>query len=186
MEGEVSFDSIRRVHLAEKSSPTLTKVDEEFYAIYRAHVGKLKEQLSTHFSLEAATAYESTRKLIFDVSRRRQQKIFFKALHDFQAGEISSDGLAREEKELYTSLIKLLSGYELQLAGNHVHPPAPASATASPPTIASDTVTVRILADLPQFVGASGPVGPFTAQSTANVSKQDAQLLAEQGVAQLI
>lgn len=184
MDGELSFESLRRVHLAEKNSPGLSSLDGEFYLRYRGYTEQLKHSLSAQFTLESAHAYESTRKLLSDISHRRQQKIFLKSLHDFHAGTVSSEGLAAEEQELYTSLLTILTSCEAKLAGETTLRPAPLSDQVA--TVAADVVTVQLLADVPQFVGATGPIGPFSAQQKANLSKVDAQLLAEQGIAHVI
>lgn len=184
MEGEVSFEALRRVQLSEKNSPALTNLESDFYVAYQRHMQELHKRLSGDFSLEAARAYESTRKVLTDIARRREQKILLKALHDFETGGIGSDGFAIEEKELYTSLIKLISVY--QPGSLEQVPSTRREQKVEEEPLQSGSVLVKLLVDIPQFVGSGGPVGPFAAGSQAQVSDEDAALLVSQGAAQTI
>ncbi len=178
---EVSFEALRRVQLAEKSSPALSPLEEDFYEAYRKLVEGLHEKLSANFSLEAANAYESTRKILVDLARRREQKIMMRAMHDFESGRVGGEGLALEEKELYTSLIKLISVYQPWLKGEGQAAKAAESAPLDAP---AGLVKLRLLVDVPRFVGIKGPVGPLQAGSVTQLSGEDAQLLMGQNAAE--
>lgn len=173
---EVSFDALRKIQLQERNYAALVPLEEDFFDAYRSHVEAQRKSLHESFSLDAASAYEGTRKLLSEVVSRRQQKIFLKALRDFHSGTVSGSGLAKEEKELYNSLVKLLGSYGSKLFGSF--------AAENAAETASDVVKVQLLAEVPQFVGISGLIGPFGANQIASLPKEDAKLLVSQGVAQ--
>jgi len=173
---EVGFESLRKIQLQERNYAALVNLDEDFYTAYSDYVALQQKQLSDKFSFDSAMTFEGTRKLLSDLMRRRQQKILLKAIRDFQGGEVSSTGLAKEEKELYTSVIRLLSEYE-----ESVNPSKSAKPAPQPP--ARNRVEVRILADVPEFVGVKETVGPFKPEQTALLDAEDAKLLIEQGMA---
>lgn len=175
---EVSFDALRKIQLQERNYAALVPLEEDFFDAYRNHVEQQRKSLHESFSLDAASAYEGTRKLLSEVVSRRQQKIFLKALRDFHAGTVSGSGLAKEEKDLYNSLIKLLGGYESKLFESFA---AEKTVVEKP---ADCFMKVQLLSEVPQFVGVSGLIGPFGANQVASLPKEDAKLLVSQGVAQ--
>ena len=172
---EVGFEELRRVQLLEKNQPALSAVPADFFDSVKNFLEKQRELLQRDFSVEAAAAYQNAQKLLREISRRREKKIFLKALTDFQANSVSGEGLAREEKQLYNSLTQIISEYESSFA-----PKTASSAEKAE----GGFVEVRLLADLPEFVGSSGQIGPFSASQVAKLPKQDALLLVEQGVAE--
>ncbi|MBI3587716.1 hypothetical protein HY995_01275 [Candidatus Micrarchaeota archaeon] len=178
---EVSFDALRRVQLAEKNYASLSSLDSGFFKSYRLFLIEQRAGLHKNFSLEAATAYESARKVFSDVVQRREQKILLKALHDFHGESVSSQGLSAEEAALYASFISLFKQYEDGLLSDFG---SPSGVERNSP--GENTVTVRMLADLPQFVGISGIIGPFSASQQAALPAEDARLLVERGVAKEI
>lgn len=174
---EVGFEDLRKVQLHEKNQPSLYALHEDFYTSFKQFLEAQRERLERDFSVESAAAYQNAQKILREISRRREKKIFLKALGDFQAGQVGGEGLAQEEKELYTSLVKIISDYEAVFSP----PKAPKSASAAQ---FDDLVEIRIIADLPAFVGSRSQLGPFTASQVARVPREDAKLLVEQGAAQ--
>jgi DNA replication initiation complex subunit (GINS family) len=169
---EASFEALRKVQLQEKHESQLAELEEDFFEKYRSLIELQRERLRKDFSLEAATSFENLRRLLAEVTRKREQKLFLKALRDFHAGEVSGEGLAREERELYNSLVRLLSEYE-----------ARAMQQSSASAAKEVDKRVRFSSDVPAFVGASGAkIGPFAAGQVAPLPATDAKLLLEQGV----
>ncbi|MEK6924153.1 MAG: hypothetical protein AABW54_02860 [Candidatus Micrarchaeota archaeon] len=177
---EVSFEALRRLQLQERNHAVITPLEASFYEDYRKHVEFQREALHKGFSLEAASVYEGTRKLLSEVALRRQQKVFLKALRDVHGGDVSGEGLAREEKELYHSLVKLVADYEAKLFSS-----MPAS-PAVPAAAGEKELEVQVVSEVPQFVGVTGVVGPFGVQQIVKLAKDDAQLLIEQGLARKV
>lgn len=172
---EASFEALRKVQLHEKHNAQLTELEEDFFECYRILLHQMRDRVRKDFSIEAASALEGMQRLLGEVMRRREQKIFLKALRDFHAGEVNSSGLAREEKEVYNSIVNLLAEYEARQLGSVM----PAAQEEK-----SDLVSVLLLADLPAFVGSRGQLGPFSAKQKTQLPREDARLLIEKGMAQ--
>jgi len=177
---ELSYEALRRIQLQEKHNATLTVVDEAFYESYAVFLAQQVERLRQAFSLDEVKLYENTQKILKEIIEKRQQKILLKALRDLKTGDVSSEGLARQEKELYIELLRLLQSHEASLN----------SAFAGEKTVQEkpgekDTVAVRILVDLPAFVGMdSQPLGPFTASQVVELKKEEAELLIKRNAAE--
>jgi DNA replication initiation complex subunit (GINS family) len=179
---EVSYEALRRVQLEEKRSPGLTPLGEDFYERYAAHLRDQQGRLHQDFNLDAASAYESMRRVLRDVWERRQHKIAVKALLDARAREPRAEGLAREEQRLYNALHTLYSQGDASFL-NGMGPaaePEPAPAEAKGP----DRARVRLLADLPAFEGPDGAShGPFRADEEIDLPPAVAALLEKRGAA---
>ncbi len=172
---EASFEALRKVQLQEKHESALTAIEEDFFEKYRSLIESQRERLRKDFSLDAATSLENLRRLLSEVTAKREQKIFLKALRDFHAGQVSGEGLSREEREMYNSLVRLLSEYEA--AAMRQEPPRGASREAEK--------KVRFNSAVPAFVSSGGSqLGPFAPNEVASLPASDAKLLLEQGVAQ--
>ncbi|MGB9577008.1 MAG: hypothetical protein ACP5O3_00625 [Candidatus Micrarchaeia archaeon] len=181
---ETSFEELRKIHLHEKRVGSLAQVSEDFFQAYRALLQQQKEELCKSFSLDGARSYENLSKMLKEVVELRQNKILLKALRDLRAGSVSSEGLASEEKELYTSAIKLLKDYEDLLVA-----PVPKPVELEAACVAGalpSVVKVRILSDIPEaFVGDDGKdYGPFSAGQVVELSGDQASLLVRRKVAE--
>ena len=90
---------------------------------------------------------------------------------------MSGDGLSKEERELYNSLIRLLSEYEVRV----MKPEGSQKAAGG----AKGEKSVRFRTDVPAFVGSSDEkLGPYSSGQVVALSGDDAKLLIEQGVAE--
>lgn len=180
---EVSFEALRRVQLGEKRSPMLTQLSDDFYSRYSAFIREQQAELQKGFSLEAASVCESTRMVLKDVWHRRQHKLAVKALADAHSGEAKADGLAAEEQRLYNALFTLFQQGEAVLseaASSTVECGKAEEADNSP-----EAARVRVLADLPAFVGPDGQShGPFKAGEVAALPPAAAALLQRRGAAE--
>ncbi len=173
---ETSFEALRKIQLLEKNYASLSELGDDFFEKYRVLLLEMRERLRKDFSIEAASSFDGMQRLLSDVMRRREQKLFLKALRDFRTGAVDSKGLALEEKQVYAEVIRLLKSYEEKqtIQFNVSHPRADAKPSS---------VEVTFLVDLPAFVGASGSLGPFSTNQKASLPPDDARLLIEQGVA---
>jgi len=182
---EVSFEELRKIHLHEKRFGSLAALSDDFYSSCRMLLDKQKADLCREFSLESARSYENFLRLLREVVELRQSKILLKSLRDLRAGTVSGDGLAAEEKGLYTSAVRLLKEYEDSLVEAPRKPEElkEACEVSLNPVLSS----VRILLDIPEpFVGADGrEYGPFSAGQVVELSSDQAALLVKRNAAAL-
>lgn len=161
----VNFDSLRNMLLAERSQNSLERVKEDFFDQCTAFVSLQEGFLGESFSLEQARVVENSKKIIGELKDVRLRKILFKALKDFEGSSINSSGLAAGEKELYSSLVSLLSLYNKKEE--------------------KAQVKVRVLSDLPKIQAPDGMAyGPFSAGETVRLKQEIADLLLEKKIAE--
>ena len=178
---ELSFEALRRIQLQEKHNATLTVVDDSFYEAYAGYLSDQAARLKQAFSLDEVRVYENTHKILKEIIEKRQQKILLKAFRDFKTGEVTSEGLAKQERELYIELLRLLQAHEATLNAAF----AVEKAAEQKPAADNGLVSVKILVDLPAFVSAdSQPVGPFTASQVVEIRKEEAELLIKRNAAE--
>ncbi|MFH0922756.1 MAG: hypothetical protein V1811_01730 [Candidatus Micrarchaeota archaeon] len=167
---EVGYDALRKVLLQERHYPALSALDEGFFDQYSAFVKAQEIRLKESFSLDAVKEFENTIKALDGLKETRLQKILFKALRDLQNDSVNSEGLAREEKELYRTLVKTLMEYS---RGTHLTSPEAQEVRPEP-----SVMTVRILNDVKEFIGAdASQYGPFSIGQTVQLKKDVASFL---------
>lgn len=178
---ELGYDALRKVQIQERNYSSLSKVEDDFFDKYNAYSRELRSRLEKSFSIEAAKALENTERVLRDVFEQRKQKIFFKALRDVKNESIDSTGLARQEKQLYTSIITLLKSFDSVL-----FQPERQETTQMPAK--PNSVEVEMLVDLPEIasVDSGSPIGPFKKGQKAEMSERQASLLAKRGAARIL
>ena len=170
---ELSFEELRKVQLAEKHSPALAPLPENFYDVYFSYLQDRMAGLKDNFSLDGAKAYENSRKVLGDIIKLRSHKIIFKAFTDGEANRIVSDGLTSQEKIFYHSLLRLFNDYELKMSMLS--------------TTQKQSVQVEIAADVPEFVGKDGKtLGPFKSGEKIELDTETSALLLQRGAAKLV
>ena len=183
---EATYDYLRKIQLEEKHKASLFPIESDFYSSFKSRIGQLEERLSTDPSFDGAKEQENTLKILRDVIDRRQKKILLKAQHDLLAGEVSSEGLAEEEKELYRSIIKLLKEHESVVLNGSAQT-ALAEQAPAPEEQEPELLSIKILQDLPEFVGPDMQVcGPFKQDQVVQLEKEEALLLINRNAAQQV
>ncbi len=180
------FDALRRVQLHEKNHAALAPLDEEFYSACKQSMDELEKRASEG-ALDAEKERANMARLLREVVSTRQQKILVKAQRDLRTGEVSSGGLAFEEKQLYVSIIKLLEQHESGvLKGvSEGFGTVPHAADARPDAPSDGMVSLKVVQDVMQFVGRDLKVhGPFKANEVVRMSPEDAGLLLKHGLAE--
>ncbi|MCX6767823.1 MAG: hypothetical protein NTY90_03800 [Candidatus Micrarchaeota archaeon] len=181
---ELSFEALRRIQLQEKHNATLTIVDDVFYDAYASFLSQQADRLRQNFSLDEVRVYENTQKILHEIIEKRQQKILLKAFRDLRTGEVTSEGLAKQERELYIELLKLLQSHEAALNSAFAGEKSMQEKTAEKE---KDAVTVKILVDLPAFVWTdSQQVGPFSASQVVELRREEAELLIKRNAAEAV
>ncbi len=184
------FDSLRRVQLQERQSSGLASVSEGFFDECRAFLKQTREhgENGDSTAMREAGNFEEVFK---NVVSARAQKILFKTFRDLKAGTVTTEGLAREEKEFYNSLTKLFTEFEASVL-HFAFPPASIQATAGieggdsarkpekPVAAMLKNVKARFLLDMPRFPWQdSTQYGPFKKGEVAELHKELADFLNE-------
>ncbi len=178
---EISFEELRKIHLQEKHSSTLSLLCEDFFDIYLAYLEKFYSNLKKEFSMEQAKTYENSKMIFKEIVRLRSHKIILKAFKDARTGGVSSEGLTHQEKKLYLTMLKSFNDYENNLADFKQSLPIEEVAAVQ------NKVKIELLAEVPEFVSPSGkPIGPMLKGETKEVDEETANFLQETGMAKKV
>lgn len=150
---ELSYDELRKAQLKERHYSALQKLGEDYFDEFSSYVSKLEARLGEKYSGDDARAYENAFSVFKDLVSRRKHKIVLKALRDSRNDVFVTDGLARQEKKLYESLMGLFGDYSRELGFSRKPEPEKAE---------KEEVAIRILMDLPQFMASDTSFGPFS------------------------
>ncbi len=172
---QISFEELRKIHLQEKHSSSLSFLAEEFYDIYLKYLDDFYSQLRGSFSIEGAKTFENSKTVFMELVRLRCQKIILKAFKDNGRSHlVNSDGLTHQERALYLSMLRSFTDYEALLS------------TKVSRKKAEPILSIEILQDVPEFVSPSGKsVGPFTIGAKIELDEQTANLLIEKQLGKL-
>lgn len=191
---ELSFEALRKIQLQERNFGALSALQDDFYEAYSLWVLEQQRALKADFSIERMKAYENSKKILEEIRQKREQKILLKALKDYRNDTVSSDGLAKEEKALYLASISSLKEFEETAAAaiNPEKPKTPAipveiqpSTTPQTAEPAADVLKVKLLLDIPQFVGIDGTAyGPYADGEVAAIKREVAEILVRKNAAE--
>lgn len=172
----MSYESLRSAQLEERHDTSLKPLPEDYYSGYGAYLKRLQDKLSKGFNLEDAKAFENSASVFNSLFERRKQKIVYKALKDAANKDLDGEGLTNQEKKFYSVLVKALRDYDGERAS---------ISRVKSLKKHSGGVMVRILMDLPPFVGAdNASYGPYSKGTEVELPEQVAAILLKREAAE--
>jgi DNA replication factor GINS len=174
----LDFQKVKDVHLAEKNSNSLTRVEPDFYKQLRDLIEKEKQSLTekmerSGISLDPTElyAYKNLVTLAKEIVAIRAQKIARMAIADAFAGsEPLLENAVDWEVNLYWDIRKKVERAFQKTVGSSFN-----------------LVHVRILTDIPLFVGPDlKEYGPYRAGEEVPLPREVADLLVRKGQAEVI
>lgn len=173
---ELSYESLRSAQLEERHDPSLKALPEDYYSSYGGYLKRLQDKLSNNFNLNDAKAFENSAGVFNSLFERRKQKIVFKALKDASNEVLDGEGLTKQEKRLYSTLVQVFNDYDGERASI-------SRVKSSKPS--SSGVRVKVLMDLPQFVGVdNASYGPYSKGTEVALPDKIAALLLKRKAAE--
>ena len=172
---ELSYDELRKAQLQERHYSALQKLGEDYYDEFSSYVNELKARLDEKYSGDDARAFENAFGVFNDLVSRRKHKLVLKALRDFRNGVFVTDGLARQEKKFFESLMELFEDYAAELGFDGKEEGEP-----------DDDGAIRILMDLPQFMASDASYGPFSKGQETILPADVTALLLKRGAAEKV
>ena len=182
------FDRLRKIQLAERRHAALTALEPDLYDAVNLRVAQLDNNLPDR-PVEEQREHQNLSKISHDVLSRRKQKIVAKAQHDLANSSISSEGLAKEERDFYLSLVGLLKEFDsiVVLSGQNATNQKPDSSlrvSRQEIPIAPEKIRVRMLAEIPEFVSSAlDSLGPFEKSQVVELPKAEADILISRSLA---
>ena len=174
----LDFQKVKDVHLAEKNSNTLTKVEADFYKQLKELIERERKALTEKMERSGIGldptelyAYRNLITLAKEIVALRSQKIAKMSIADAFAGaESSLENAVDWEEELYWDIRKKVERIIHRVIGSTFN-----------------LVRVRILTDIPLFVGPDlKEYGPYRAGEEVPLPREVADLLVKKGQAEVI
>lgn len=151
---KIDYDELRRIHRLEKNTSKLVEVDDDFIDSIEKFVEEEKKNYLTalkDFSSNSTREFTNMKRIVEEIFLMRKKKILNKALIASHTSDANLENLAKEEKEFFKKLLKIIEEYNyhyINLFGKKESK--------------NSLNKVKILKDVPTFVGTDmKEYGPF-------------------------
>ena len=180
--GKLTYEELRKIEQLERSTPDLVKLDSDFYRCLRDHIENLEEKLQleqktnigSRKSMLLINEIKNTKRLTEGIYERREKKIVQGALAAVRGGTHHLKYLTELEKHFYEKLLGTLwEGRRMIIEEKHQDKD-------------DSRVMVRVLQDIPQFVGHNMKKYTLKEEDVATLPPDIAKILIERGVAEKI
>lgn len=172
----LNYSALRNIEQKEKTTPTLARIDADFYRQIREHIQELEGRLhkekmknpAAKTVVLLAEELRNTKRLRESIFERREKKIVLAALSVARGGRAKPENLTREEKLFYESLIALLQEHRKRILES----------------ASEEVVVVRIVKDIPQFVAGDMKTYDLKKEDVLSLPGEVAQILLQRKVAE--
>ena len=182
---DLSFDEIRRIHRLEKNTSQLVEVEKEFYNELHAFLQKEKQaylESLKDFSVSDTRRFSNLKKMVEEIFSMREKKLLNKALIASRTKEASEEHMALQEKELFKKMLELLEEHGALLNGLFEN-----EAAGKKPSKDLNNLSVRILSDIPEFVGSDmKEYGPYRKGQKVAIPLKIAKLLESRKLGEVV
>lgn len=184
--GKLTYEELRKIEQLERSTPDLVKLDSDFYRYLRGHIENLEKKLhleqqaniGSRKSMLLINEIKNTKRLNEGIYERREKKIVQGALAAVRGGTPQLKYLTELEKQFYEKLLGTLQEGRRMIIEEKHH---------NTGTTKEDTqIMVRILQDIPQFVGHNMKKYTLQEEDVITLPPDIAKILIERGVAEKI
>jgi len=107
-ENEISYKTLRKIQQAEKNSPQITKINNEFYYNVTSFLheleNRLEEEKKPQKQMLLAEECQNIEKIIRNIYEQREKKIILAAIAKARGGNPSIKTLIPEEKTFFSDL----------------------------------------------------------------------------------
>lgn len=158
----------------EKNTSRIVEVDEDFYDNLKdfVKIQKISYLKSLkNLSMSKAKDFSNLKRMIEEIFLIREKKLLNKALVASRTGEVSEEKISLVEKKAFNELLGVLQRHKTVLNGIF-------EGDEEKNAIDLNKVSVRILKDIPAFVGTDmKEYGPFSAGQNSELPPKIANLL---------
>jgi len=174
----IDYDELRRIHRLEKNTSKLVEVDDDFIDCLETFVEEEKKKYLAslkNFSASDAREFTNLKRVVEEIFTMREKKILNKALISSRTKEIDGEKMARQEKDTFKKLLKLLEE----------HFEIFESLFGEKGKRETELVNVKILKDVPTFVGTDmKEYGPFSEGQSVELPAKIARLFVTRKIAE--
>ena len=183
----MSFEHIREVQRKEKNSARFAEVEPTFYKELAAYVKQCTADCKSNGS--GFRELENSIKMARDVFDKREQKLVMKALRSVRTKEFDEEHMTGEEKAVFGALVDAIQSnrkfFDSIMLGEY------SFAAAAKETLIKgkedNLVLARVRRETPVFVGSDAKeYGPYKEGDVVKLPRAEADLLAKQGLAEVM
>lgn len=191
---EINYKSLRRIQQLEKTSPLFTKIDVNFYYKLSEYLKNLESVAEQEKNLQKIKLFndeiQNTKKIAFSIYELREKKIVQAALSKIRGGKPDLKNVLEVEKNLYESLVEqiILSRKKiLEEKPVEIKKDKPKAETLSKEENKGNiNPVVRVLEDIPEFVGTDMRTYSLRKNDVLTISKEMSEPLVKRGVVKQI
>lgn len=205
---EFNYKSLRKIQQAEKQSTIITKIPNTFYEdvqLFRNDLqNKLKNETKQKRQMLLADEIQNIEKIITNIYEQREKKIIMAAMTRIRGGSPAVKYLLDPELQLFDSLQRLLHLTRISLLSEEKemidtseevtenHPEElkethhDEEKTEEQPSIEHDHTLLRVVKDMPTFVGTDAKQYTIKEGDILSVPKQMGDMLIKRHVAERI
>lgn len=191
---EISYKTLRRIQQLEKTSPLFTKIDVNFYHKLSDYLKNLEKVIEQEENAQKIKLFndeiQNTKKIAFGIYELREKKIVQAALSKVRGAKPDLKNVLDIEKKLYESLVEqiILSRKKiLEEKSIEVKKDKSKTVTLKKEEIKRNTnPIVRVLEDIPEFVGTDMKTYSLRKNDVLTVSKEMSDPLVKRGVVKQI
>ncbi len=160
----------------------MVEVDDSFFEDVKEFVDSEKKTYLDSlrdFSAIKARNFSNLKRIVEEIFSLREKKLLNKALISSRTGDFDETGLSSSEKETFKQLIEIIEAHKESL---NLLFEADSKKKASGKDL--NKVSLRILKDVPSFVGADmKEYGPFSKDDSVELPEKVAKLLLSRKIA---
>lgn len=191
---EISYKVLRRIQQLEKTSPLFTKIDVNFYHKLSDYLKNLEKVIEQEENAQKIKLFndeiQNTKKIAFGIYELREKKIVQAALSKVRGGKPDLKNVLDIEKKLYESLVeqivlsrkKILEEKSVEVKKDELK----SDVLKKEEKKRNTNPIVRVLEDIPEFVGTDMKTYSLRKNDVLTVSKEMSGPLVKRGVVKQI
>ena len=191
-ENEISYKILRQIQQLEKTSPFLTKLNTNFYSKLTEYLKNLKSIIEQEKDSQKIKLFndeiKNTEKLALSIYEFREKKIVQAALSKVRGGKPDLKNILDMEKRLFESLIEqiILSRNKILKEKSQENSKNDANSQKKNKREINNNPIVRVIQDIPEFVGIDMKTYSLRKDDIISISKQMSEPLIKRGVVKQI
>ena len=191
---EINYKTLRRIQQLEKTSPLFTKIDVNFYHKLSDYLKNLEKVIEQEENAQKIKLFndeiQNTKKIAFGIYELREKKIVQAALSKVRGGKPDLKNVLDIEKKLYESLVeqivlsrkKILEEKSVEVKKDELK----SDVLKKEEKKRNTNPIVRVLEDIPEFVGTDMKTYSLRKNDVLTVSKEMSGPLVKRGVVKQI
>jgi len=190
-EDEINYKTLRKIQQIEKDSPTLTKIDSNFYNALSDYLKYLDDRLEKESSSQKQTLLrdeiQNTKKIMANIYEQREKKILLASISKARGGDPDLKNLVDAERNLFESILNLMMQTREELL-NKKSSDKEKTVEPEEKNLKQENTNpiVRITQDIPEFIGTDTKKYNLRKDDVISLPRDMSDTLSKRGVAKEI